>query len=126
MFDCKPIDTPMDLNVKLVLGEGEPLQDPGRYRRLVGKLNYLTITRCDISFPVSILSQLLQSPCDGHWAAAVRILRYVKGTIGQGVSYENIGHTQIVGYSDVDWTGSPTDRRSTSEYCVFIGSNLIS
>ncbi|RVX01781.1 Retrovirus-related Pol polyprotein from transposon TNT 1-94 [Vitis vinifera] len=77
---------------------GEPLGDPGRYRRLVGKLNYLTITRPDISFL----------------------------TPGQGVLYENRGHTQVVGYTDADWAGSPTDRRSTSGYCVFIGGNLIS
>nr|CAN67317.1 hypothetical protein VITISV_019719 [Vitis vinifera] len=92
MLDCKPVDTPMDPNVKLVPGQGEPLGDPGRYRRLVGKLNYLTITRPDISFPVSV----------------------------------NRGHTQVVGYTDADWAGSPTDRRSTSGYCVFIGGNLIS
>ncbi|KAJ9682081.1 hypothetical protein PVL29_018120 [Vitis rotundifolia] len=66
MLDCKPVDTPMDPNVKLVPGQGEPLGDPGRYRRLVGKLNYLTITRPDISFPVSVVSQFLQSPCDSH------------------------------------------------------------
>ncbi|RVW15286.1 Retrovirus-related Pol polyprotein from transposon RE1 [Vitis vinifera] len=90
MLDCKPVDTPMDPNVKLVPGQGEPLGDPGRYRRLVGKLNYLTITRPDISFPAKVL-------------------------------YENRGHTQVVGYTDADWAGSPTDRRSTSGYCVFIG-----
>ena len=56
MLDCKPVDTPMDSNVKLVLGQGEPLRDLGRYRRLVGKLNYLTTTRLDISFPVSVVS----------------------------------------------------------------------
>ncbi|RVW26617.1 Retrovirus-related Pol polyprotein from transposon TNT 1-94 [Vitis vinifera] len=104
----------------------EPLGDPGRYRRLVGKLNYLTITRPDISFPVSVVSQFLQSPCDSHWDAVIRILRYIKSTPGQGVLYENRGHTQVVGYTDADWAGSPTDRRSTSGYCVFIGGNLIS
>ncbi|RVX18130.1 Retrovirus-related Pol polyprotein from transposon RE2 [Vitis vinifera] len=126
MLDCKPVDTPMDPNVKLVPGQGEPLGDPGRYRRLVGKLNYLTITRPDISFPVSVVSQFLQSPCDSHWDAVIRILRYIKSTPGQGVLYQNRGHTQVVGYTDADWAGSPTDRRSTSGYCVFIGGNLIS
>ena len=66
MLDCKPVDTPMVSNVKIVPGQGEPLRDPGRYRRLVGKLNYLTITRSDISVLVSVVSQFLQSPCDSH------------------------------------------------------------
>ena len=48
------------------------------------------------------------------------------GTPGQGVLYENRGHTQIVGYSATDWAGSPTNRCSTSGYCVFIGGNFIS
>ncbi|RVW97215.1 Retrovirus-related Pol polyprotein from transposon RE1 [Vitis vinifera] len=119
MLDCKPVDTPMDPNVKLIPGQGEPLGDPGRYRRLVGKLNYLTITRPDISFPISVVSQFLQSPCDSHWDAVIRILRYIKSTPGQGVLYENRGHTQVVGYTDADWAGSPTDRRSTSGYCFY-------
>ena len=71
MLDCKPVDTPVDPNVKLVPRQGESLGDPGRYRRLVGKLNYLTITRPDISFPVSVVSQFLQSPCDSHWDAII-------------------------------------------------------
>ena len=56
MLDCKLIDTPMDPNVKLVTGQGELLRDPGRYQRLVGKLNYLTITQPDIFFLVSVVS----------------------------------------------------------------------
>ncbi|RVX19573.1 Retrovirus-related Pol polyprotein from transposon RE1 [Vitis vinifera] len=126
MLDRKLIDTLMDPNVKLVSGQGEPLGDLGRYRRLIGKLNYLTITRPDISFPVSVVSQFLQSPCDSHWDVVIRILRYIKSTLGQGVLYENRGHTQVVGYTDADWVGSPTDRCSISGYCVFIGGNLIS
>ena len=89
LLDCKPVDTPMDLNVKLVPSYGEPLRDPRRYQRLIGKLNYLTITRLGISFPVSVVSQFLQSPCDSHWDAAVCILRYVKKTTGQEMLYEN-------------------------------------
>ena len=54
------------------------------------------------------------------------ILRYIKGTPGQGVLYENSGHTHIVGYCDADWASSPTDRCSTFGYCVFIGGNLVS
>ena len=72
---------------------------------------------------MSVVSQFLQSPCDSHWDA---ILRYVKATPGQGVFYENRGHTHIVGYSKADWAGSPIDRHSTSGYCLFIGGNLIS
>ncbi|RVW14408.1 Retrovirus-related Pol polyprotein from transposon RE2 [Vitis vinifera] len=61
-----------------------------------------------------------------HWDVVIRILRYIKSTPGQGVLYENRGHTQVVGYTDADWAGSPIDRRSTFGYCVFIGGNLIS
>ena len=56
MLDCKRVDTPMDPNVKLVPNQGELLQDPRRYRRLVGKLNYLTFTQPNILFPVSVVS----------------------------------------------------------------------
>ena len=96
MSDCKRVDTPMDPNVKLIPSQKELLRDPGRYRRLVGKLNYLTITRSDISFPASVVSQFLQLPCDSHWDVVVRILCYIKGTPSQGVLYENRGHTQVV------------------------------
>ena len=92
----------------------------------MGKLNYLTITQSDVSFPVSVVSQFLQSPCDSHQDAVIRILRYIKGIIGQGVLYENRSHTQIVGYCDADWAGSPADRCTTFRYCVFIDGNLVS
>jgi len=56
MLDYKLVDIPMDLNVKLLPDQGEPHLDPRRYWRLVRKLNYLTMTRLDISFAVSIVS----------------------------------------------------------------------
>ena len=126
MLDCKPVNTPMDPNVELVPGQGDPLRGPRLYRQLVGRLNYPTITRPDISFPVSVVSQFLQSPCDNHWDVVIRILRYIKRTLGHEVLYVNKGHTQIVGYCDADWAGLLADRCSTSGYYVFIEGNLIS
>jgi len=63
----KPVDTPMNPNMKLDAEHGELLYDPAKYRRLVGKLNYLTITRPNISFAVSVVSQFMSSPCTTHW-----------------------------------------------------------
>ncbi|XP_070044109.1 retrovirus-related Pol polyprotein from transposon RE1 isoform X1 [Nicotiana tomentosiformis] len=126
MIGCKPVDTPIDPNSKLMPGQGEPLSDPASYKRLVGKLNYLTVTRPDISYPVSVVSQFMNSPCDSHWDAVVRIIRYIKSAPGKGLLFEDRGHEQIIGYSDADWARSPSDRRSTSGYCVLVGGNLVS
>lgn len=125
MLDCKPIDTPMDPNVKLLLNQGELYSNPGRYR-LVGKLNYLTMTRPDTLFVVSVVSQFLNSPYDSHSTVVVRILRYIKGLPRKGLIYSDRGHNNIIGYSDADWAGDVNDRRSTSGYCVLMGGNLIS
>ncbi|KAJ7979031.1 Retrovirus-related Pol polyprotein from transposon TNT 1-94 [Quillaja saponaria] len=78
MLDSKPVDTPMDPNTKLVPDEGELLTNPEQYRRLVGKLNYLTVTRLDIAFVTSMVSQFLSQPRTSHWNAVIRILRYLK------------------------------------------------
>ena len=126
LLRAKPVKTPMDPNVKLLPDQGEPLSDVGRYRRLVGKLKYLTVTCPDISFAVSVVNQFLYSPCEGHWDDMNRILKYVKEAPGKGLIYENKGHTDIARYSDADWAGSSTDRHSTSRYCILIGGNLIS
>ncbi|KAG2406196.1 Retrovirus-related Pol polyprotein from transposon RE1 Retro element 1 [Vigna angularis] len=126
LTNCKPIDNPMDPNQKLMTDQGEPFSDPERYRRLVGKLIYLTITRPDLSYPVGVVSQFMQNPHVDHWNAVLRILRYIKGSPGQGLLYENKGNTRIKGYCDADWAGSPIDRRSTTGYCVLLGGNLVS
>lgn len=48
-------------------------------------------------------------------------MRYIKGSLGKGLVYENRGHTDIVAYTDADWAGSTSDRMSTSGYCILIG-----
>jgi len=122
----KSVETPMYPNVKLLPSQGEPLSDPEKYRRLVGKLNYLTVTRLDISFAVSVVSQFLNSPCVDHLNAITCILKYIKGSPGKGLLYGHNDYTGVVCYTNADWAGSPSDRRSTSGYCVSIGGNLIS
>lgn len=84
------------------------------------------MTRPDISYAVSVVSQFLNSPCDIHWIVVVRILRYIKRAPGKDLVYADRGHSDIVAYTEADWAGSPSDRRSTSGYCVLIGGNLIS
>ena len=105
--------------------EGELLRDPERYRRLVGKLNYLTITRPDIAHSVSIISQYMSSPTVDHWAAVEQIPCYLKGAPGHGILYGNHGHNRIECFTYVDWARSK-EGRSTSDYCVFVGGNLVS
>ncbi|XP_043725877.1 uncharacterized mitochondrial protein AtMg00810-like [Telopea speciosissima] len=116
----------MDPNVKLVAEEGDVLDDPEQYRRLVGKFNYLTFTRPDIAFPVSVVRQFLPSPWTPHWDVVIRVLRYLKKAPRRGLVYASHGHGRVEGFSDVDWAGSPVDRRSTTGYYVFMGGNLVS
>ena len=122
---ARPSSAPMTPNIQLTK-EGELMDDPERYRRLVGKLNYLTVTRPDIAYSVSIVSQFLASPTVDHWAALEQILCYLKGAPGRGILYSNHGHTQIECFTDADYGGSKIDRRSTTGYCVFFGGNLVS
>ena len=105
--------------------EGETFEDPERYRTLVGKLNYLTLTRSDIAHLVSVVSQYMSSPTVDHWVVVKQILCYLKGTPGRGILYSNHGHNRIECFFDANWAGSKEDMRSTSGYCVFVGGNLV-
>jgi len=126
LLNSKSVETPIDPNIKLLPSQGEPLSDPEKYKRLVGKLIYLTITRPDISFAVSVVSQFLNSPCVNHLNAVTLILKYIKGSLGKCLLYGHNDYIGVVCYTDVDWAGSPLDRRCTSGYCVSISGNLIS
>lgn len=75
---CKARSTPMDVNLKLTQDDGELLPDPLVYRRLIGRLLYLTITRPDLSYSVNTLSQFVSKPRTTHLEAAYSVLRYIK------------------------------------------------
>ncbi|XP_050147281.1 uncharacterized mitochondrial protein AtMg00810-like [Malus sylvestris] len=125
MLDCKPASIPLDCKHKMTM-DGETLTDISYYQRLVGRLIYLTITRPDIAFAVSLVSQFMHSPTMDHLQVVKRILRYLKGSVGRGLLMQNNVHTHILGYTDADWAGNSLDRKSTTGFCIFVGGNLVS
>ncbi|RVX20446.1 Retrovirus-related Pol polyprotein from transposon RE1 [Vitis vinifera] len=125
MLGCKPIDTPMDSQKKLGIEKESTPVDRGRYQRLVGRLIYLSHTRPDIGFAVSVVSQFMHSPTEEHMEAVYRILRYLKMTPGKGLFFRKTENRNTEVYSDADWEGNIIDRRSTSGYCSFVWGNLV-
>ncbi|XP_021985998.1 secreted RxLR effector protein 161-like [Helianthus annuus] len=109
----------MELNGKLA--------DKERYQRLVGKLIYLSLslTRPDIAYAVGVVSQFMHQPQVAHMEAAMRILRYLKGTVGHGVLFKTDGLLNVEFYTDADWAGDKGNRRSTSGYFSLVGGNLV-
>ncbi|XP_071727199.1 secreted RxLR effector protein 161-like [Rutidosis leptorrhynchoides] len=125
LLDTKPIATPLSTSTYLT-SNGQPYADPTKYRSLVGALQYLTITRPDLSYAVNQVSQFLHAPTIDHFQAVKRILRYVKGTISYGLSFLHASSPNILGYSDADWARCIETRRSTYGYSIFLGGNLVS
>jgi histone deacetylase 1/2 len=128
MVECKGVTTPMSSSEKITARDGELLgpDDVTSYRSMVGALQYLTLTRPDISYAVNKVCQYLHAPTTVHWTAAKRILRYVKHTIGIGLTFLKSQSTLLSAFSDADWAGCVDDRRSTGGFAVYFGPNLIS
>ncbi|PNX89752.1 putative copia-type protein [Trifolium pratense] len=126
MLACKPSSFPMEQNHRLALATGPSFSDPSKYRRLVGRLIYLTITRPEITYAVHILSQFMQEPLQAHWEAAMRVLRYLKSSPGQGIILPRENNLELVGFCDSDWASCPLTRRSTSGYLMKLGEAPVS
>uniref|UniRef100_A0A2N9G7K3 CCHC-type domain-containing protein n=1 Tax=Fagus sylvatica TaxID=28930 RepID=A0A2N9G7K3_FAGSY len=126
LTDTKVVSTPLEMNARLTPLDGTPLNDATLYRQLVGSLVYLTVTRPDIAHAVHLVSQFLSAPHSTHYAAVLHILRYIKGTMFHGLHFSAHSTLDLCAYSDADWAGDPTDRRSTTGFCFFLGDSLIS
>jgi hypothetical protein len=87
---------------------------------------YLTNTRLDICFVVNTLSQFLVESRHVHLVVAKHVMRYLKGTLDYGLSYDGYHDFRLSGYTDSDWDGSVFDRKSTSRCCFSMGSAMIS
>src|SRR3954464_4084704 len=94
--------------------QGQPLssEDTFKYRSLVGGLQYLTLTRPDLSFAVNKVCQYLSQPTTIHYEAVKRILRYVRGTVSTGLHIRPASSCVLNIYTDADWAGCSDDRRS--------------
>nr|XP_016489309.1 PREDICTED: uncharacterized mitochondrial protein AtMg00810-like [Nicotiana tabacum] len=132
----KPTTTPLEMNLKLTTVEyathvgrsdDKQLTDIVSYQKLVEKLLYLTITRPDISFAVQVLSQFMQQPKLSHWNAALRLIRYIKGSPRQGILLKRGSHIgQLEAFCDSDWVACPNTRRSVTRFAAKLGDFLIS
>lgn len=127
-YDClgySPSSSPLDPTIKLKAKEGTPLQDPSYYRKLIGKLNFLTNTRLDIAFSVQQLSQFMQDPRTPHLQAAFHILRYLKQDPTLGIQLSNSSDCTVKAYCDSDWASCPDSRKTMSGYLILLGDSLI-
>jgi hypothetical protein len=106
--------------------EGPLYDDPEQYRRLVGRLIYLTITRPELSYVVHTLAQFMKAPCVPHWQAALRVLHYLKSHPGQGLFLSARSPLRLTAYCDSDWAACPITRRSLSGYFVMLGDSPVS
>ncbi|XP_019200291.1 PREDICTED: uncharacterized protein LOC109193920 [Ipomoea nil] len=143
MAECKELSMPISIS-KTVPFNADLYDDPTQYRSLAGALQYLTITHPDLSFAVNQLCQHMHAPIVSHWEQLKRVLRYVKGTVSFGLRIRKslsrelhaFSNSNWVGcledgkehhaFSDSNWVGCLEDQKSTSDFALFLGSNLVS
>ena len=114
--------TPIEYNHRLCNAPEEPMIDQGLYQRLV--VIYLSHTRPNIAFVVSVVSQFMHDPRERHLQAVNQILQYLKGSPGKGLLFKR-GDMILEAYTDVNYACSLVDRRSSSGYFTFLVGNLV-
>lgn len=126
--NCKGVTTPMANSEKLSRLDGDalPEDEVTRYRSLVGALQYVTLTRPDISYSVNKVCQDLQAPTSYHFSVVKRILTYLKATNTVILKIHKSPTTLLSAFSDADWAGCKDDRRTNGGYAVFFEANIIS
>lgn len=104
LLGFKSAGSPIDQNHKLSLAEESALADPERYRRLVGRFIYLAATRPDLNYSIHVLFQFMHTPKTDHWLAALKVVRYLKGTLGKCIILSVDSPLHLHGWCNSDWT----------------------
>lgn len=110
MIICKPISTPIAIGTNLSKEDQEYNIDSIIFRRLVGSLMYLTTTRPDIMYAISLISRFMDTSKKSHWQVGKRILRYIARTIDNGILYSTTNNFELTRYTDSNFTGSIDDQ----------------
>ena len=126
MEGAKPSPTPLASTATLQLIDGSPHTDATYYRQIIGALQYLNMTRPDLSFAINKLSQFMHQPTTTHLQHLKRLLRYLKSTINHGLFLQKPSSFTLFTFSNADWGGNLDDKTSTSAYISFFGGNPIS
>ncbi|KAL9292810.1 putative RNA-directed DNA polymerase [Arabidopsis thaliana] len=114
MSDCAPMPTPLPLQLTAIPAQDEIFDNPTYFRSLAGKLQYLTLTRPDIQFAVNFVCQKMHAPTVSD-NLLKRILRYIKGTITMGISFNKNTYCRLRAYCDSDYGNCIDSRRSIGE-----------
>lgn len=93
---------------------------------VVGNLQYLSLTKSDISFAVNKVCQFMNNPKLPHWTAIKKILKYLKLSVNHGLFFSKHSNLSLYVYFIVDWTDCLDDHCSTGGFCIFLGRHLIS
>ena len=126
MENAKHMTTPMSTACYLDKDETDQSIDIKKYRGMIRSLLYLSASRPDIMFSICMCARFQANPKESHLSAIKRIMRYLLGTINLGLWYPKNSTYNLIGYSDSNFVGCKTYRKSTSETCHFIGSALVS
>ncbi|KAK9690340.1 hypothetical protein RND81_09G121100 [Saponaria officinalis] len=126
MQQCRAASFPLPRGLKLSLTDGELLPDPEVYRRLIGRLLYLNLTRPDLSYSVQHLSQFVSCPRVPHMQAALHIVRYLQGTADAKLFYSSQSNLVLTAYCDADWGSCQFSCKSLTGHCCLLGDSLIS
>ena len=121
----KPTNTPIDPNHKLGEAEEDAIVDREMHQHLVGRLIYLSHTRPNITYAMSMISQFMHNSKEAHLEVGNWVLQYLKGSQGKSILFKRNLGLLLKACIDVDYVGSVVDKRSTIGYCTFLGDNLV-